>query len=490
MSAVTTPVLPAAPASRRSSAAVPLALLATSLVCLLVVLTFANGLERLPIRVAAPLFVGGAVVLGELIRRSVRSQARSLAFLVYVVLCVFHLGLYLQPALTGTMATGLGTIVYWSDWYTEAALVRAGVVVLTGLLGYAGAVGLVSWLGPQCRAGAEPAAERKGSYPTRSAAALSDVGTGLLLIGVASWWFISVSQLGVSFVFGDYLRYLSATASQPLPYVYLAISVGTVLAAVRLRRRTGVVAVLAFLVFAVPGFVIGLRSEVLIPLVAAIPVWCRDPRNRHLLARLQRPGARLLLAGALVALLLGISFVQQVRLTGLQAVPSGTDRRVSALAAVQEMGYTIRVVITSLTWHDDLHEPYRHGATYVAPVIRAAERVLGLPRPEAEHDYGLMNVEIANRVGPIGGSMIGEAHHNFGEPGVIAVLALVGGLAAGIDRPRLSVWRAAWLGVVGLLALMHVRNSFAPLFAWGLAGTLAILAAMALSRLYRPRESP
>lgn len=474
--------------ARDGGATRPLILVLATLVALVFVVAFSAELATWSIQPFSLLLVGTSIVLAALLRRSVRGKGHSLAFLIFVVLCVFHLGLYLQPAVTGEMPSGLGSIIYRSDWYTQASMVRAGIVILLGLLGYSAGVGVVTLLRPGLWATTEMP-ERAHSYPSSLVAAIGDVGTALLVLGVLAWYVISVSELGPRFFLRDYLSYLVATGGQPLPVVYLLISLGTVLAAVRVRRRMGVLALIAFLLFAVPGFVIGLRGEVLIPIVAAIPVLFRDPRNEFLVRGQKRPSVRIGMVGGLLALLFGISLVQQVRLEGLQSITAGTDRQVSAIGALQEMGYTVRVVTTSLTWHEDLKEPYRNGSTYYTPIVRAVDRVLALPRPDADNDYGLMNVEIDHRIGPIGGSMIAEAHHNFGRPGVVGVLALVGLLAAAIDRPTVSVRRVAWLGCFGLLALMHVRNSFAPIYAWAVAAALSLGVASVLSWLYVKRES-
>lgn len=477
-------------ASPQGRATPALTLLLVAGIGLLLAAIFPTEVERLSIRPLSLLLIGSAVLIGGLIQRAVRGRGHSLAFLLFVVLCFFHLGLYLQPALTGQMPARLGSIVYETHWYNQATLARSGLVVLLGLLAYATAIGVVTWVFPRFRARPEDPEPDDRHYSRRVAAALSDVGAALLVLGVGAWYAISIAALGPGFAFRDYLSYLSATADEPLPLVYLVISVGTVLAAVRLRRGAGVVAALAFGLFALPAFLIGLRGEVLIPAVAAVPVLFRDPRNRALEGFVRRPAARVAMAAALIVLLIGISLVQQVRQSGIQSLGRPADHRVSALAAVQEMGYTVRVVATSISWHENLHEPYARGATYLAPLTRPVQRALGLPRLDAKSDFGLMNVEIATRIGPIGGSMIGEAHHNFGRAGAVGMLMLVGALASVVDRPRMGAWRTAWLGAVGLLTLMHVRNSFAPMVAWALASALAIAGAVVLSRFYQARNRP
>lgn len=450
---------------------------------------FSAEIEELTIQPLSALLVGCAVLLGALIRRAAHAGGVSISFLLFVVLCLFHLGLYLQPALTGQMPSGLGSTVYETYWYNRSVLARSGLVVLVGLFAYATSVG-VGFILRRCRRTSATTAEVDNArYESGwTATALADVGTAILVAGVFAWYAVSIAALGPGFALGNYLGYLGATKGDPLPLAYLAISVGTVLAAVRVRRGVGLVAVLVFCCFAIPAFVIGLRGQVLIPAVAAIPVLFRDPRNRSLVNLIQRRPARLALTAAVVGLLTVISLVQQLRLTGLQSVSQAPTQKISAFAGIQELGYSIRVVATSINWHEDLHQSYAGGATYLAPLLRPLQRLLGLPRLDADNDYGLMNVEIADRVGQIGGSMIGEAHHNFGLAGVAMVLALVGGITVAIDRPKTQALRTAWLGIAGLLTLMHVRNSFAPMIAWALASILAMGAAQILNKVHQTRK--
>ena len=69
----------------------------------------------------------------------------------------------------------------------------------------------------------------------------------------------------------------------------------------------------------------------------------------------------------------------------------------------------------------------------------------------------MFNVEIANRVGQIGGSPVAEAFHNFGTVGVVLFMAVLGALLVRLERRSDAV-----VGVVLLPLLIQVRNSFAP----------------------------
>src|SRR5699024_3301914 len=129
-------------------------------------------------------------------------------------------------------------------------------------------------------------------------------------------------------------------------------------------------------------------------------------------------------------------------------------------------------------------------ATYLVPIQRIFQRVLWLERIPGDQDYGLMNVEVADRVGQIGGSMLGEAHHNFGAIGIMFVLFIVGFTAALFQTRKATPLSLALTGLVAGPALMHVRNSFAPIVSWVLiAGGLLITAFLYARVLMRSRSA-
>jgi hypothetical protein len=216
---------------------------------------------------------------------------------------------------------------------------------------------------------------------------------------------------------------------------------------------------------------LGLRGEVLFPLVAVVGVLGCE-------RRLWR--ARRFWAGC-VLVLMAIAFVSSVRLTGVAA---SHGAGFSPFAALEEMGHSVRPLTASVKWHEHAREPYLHGSTYVAPIDRQVRALAGSPIPAARNDYRLMNVEISRRLGPVGGSVIAEAHHNSGLPGVVAVMTVVGGLAGVLFRHPRSPIRIALSGVVAVLLMMHIRNSFAPLPIWGALGCLSIVAGLVVGKAH------
>jgi hypothetical protein len=274
----------------------------------------------------------------------------------------------------------------------------------------------------------------------------------LVVVDVVLWIGLTALTLGPTFFLSSYQDYLDATASLPFDYVLPWLGLGMALTGAGDSRRHTRIALVFFGLFAALAFPIGLRGEVLFPLAAYAGLRAR----KHAM-----PGGVWVLIAA-VALLSVIGVVKDVRQVGLdnldQVATSATP-----LAAVGELGGTINVVEMSLRWHVANDEPYLGGATYWAPVDRLLRQATGLPYPDALDDDRLMNTEISEREGPIGGSVIAEAHHNFGLGGVVAVPFVLGLGLALLERSRPRPYTDAVIGILMLNLLTHVRNAFVPI---------------------------
>lgn len=423
--------------------------------------------------------LGVAVVLGVIVWRASPTRYLSAAFLVYLLLAVFHLGLLVRPAMTGHRG-GQFTYALDRDWYQSAALQESGWLALLGLSGFA--LGVCAVTLPRVRSSSMPISH-DNDVLTRG---FASAGALVTLIGMAGWLAFGINKVGFGFMSLGYLDFLSETASLPLPVAYMLVGLGVPLLALRLDRPAPLAVLLLFLGFGAVAFLMGLRNEIAIPVLGAIVAWAASPTSSRLRAWLLSPRGVVAAGIALLVALNGISLVQQVRLAGLAALnPSQVAAR--PIDAVEEMGFTLRVVTVSRQWHDDNQEPFLDGATYWATLDRSLTPALGLFRLPATSDPRLMNVEIDRRVGAIGGSMIAEAHHNFAAPGTFVVLALFGAAAGAVSRPR-GAWTAALAGPLSVLELMHVRNSFAPIPMWAGAAALILAVGVALGALHRRRE--
>ncbi|WP_157677288.1 O-antigen polysaccharide polymerase Wzy [Auraticoccus monumenti] len=433
---------------------------------LIVLLLFGDEFTELRLRQVAVIVIVSEVVIAVMVCRSDPRGTWGFPFLYLLVLIVFHSGLFLSPALFGRLPDALQHPS--SNWFSDVVANRAGYLVCIAIacygIGYA-----ASRLLPTAGAAGSEEKEVTGRR-LAFRAGIVDVGACLTVASVFLWFVFSLSNAGMLFFLGSYLTYLASTSLAPLPWVYLAMSLGVTFAALDLQRGTAKAAVVAFALFAVPAFLIGLRGEVLFPAVAVIGVLgCSH--------RLWR--ARVFWGVAALALI-AISFVGQVRVQGVSNVSQVVS---SPVGAIEEMGYSIRPLVASVRWHEYGQQPYLHGATYLAPVDRQLRGLLGLPVPPALDDERLMNVEISRREGAIGGSVIAEAHHNGGLVGVGAVMMVVGALMGLIFRHPRSPLGVALSGLVAVLVLMHIRNSFAPLPAWAAAGIGIVGAAYLLGLL-------
>ena len=458
----------------RSASAV---LLLFSAMWLGALLLFETEIGQFPLRPASLLLLAGQAVIAALIYRTDRRGAWSFPFLYFVVLAIFHSGLYVAPALLGRLAQALQTPA--SGWFDEQLGIRAAYIVdLAGgcyAMGYA-----VSRLTARTRGSSKPSADpARQANERRIREAIADFGGILTVLGVIAWLTISVTAAGSDFFLRPYLEYLSATGRAHLPWVFLVLVLGLTLSALDLHRRLSQIAVGAFALYAGLALMVGLRDEVFIPLIAAIGVLgCTRPM----------PRARefwLAIAGALIA----ISVISQVRVHGI-AHTTSSEIALSPLSAVEEMGHSIRPLTVSVGWHEGGRRPYLWGATYVAPIDRQARTALGLPLRDTSDDFRLMNVEVAARIGAIGGSTIAEAHHNGGVGGVMVVMTLIGGLVGRLFAERRSAVRIALSGVVAVLLLMHVRNSFAPIPGWAVMGFGCVLTGVLLGKLRRHFLAP
>ena len=265
------------------------------------------------------------------------------------------------------------------------------------------------------------------------------------------WVFLALVRTGINPLAVSYLDFLdqaegSAWIMQPLGLFFAWSAMA--------RGKTYNLALLVFCCWGAVAFFIGLRGEVLFPLVAHAAV---------LAASRRMPKFRWIIP--LTALtLLASSLGRQVRDFGIRAY----EFRLEDLAlsnAMAELGFSQYVVETTVRWHEIQGEPFYRGATYFAPVERMLNRLLGLPVLDGESDLRLMNVEIIAREGQIGGSVIAEALHNFGPAGVPVILG-IWGVAISYFRSRVSSEGQRMLAFEGLilfLFLWHVRNSFVPI---------------------------
>lgn len=395
----------------------------------------------------------------------------SPASLFLLIVAIFHI------SLVAHMLTGVDPeLPRASDyiWYGGAAGAVALELTTLGMAAYTAAVLLRVSVH---RARFRPARPEDTDLATR----FSMIGALLLILSVAAWFWTAISSVGIAGITGSYQSFLAATGATDIHLTYPLIAVGLGLVVMTSLGAFQKVALTLFAVFGVFGFFLGLRGEVLFPLAVAVSVMA---------VRRKMPSFGLVAVGALVLLTL-INAAKQIRQAGLGETSfSLTDA--TPLAALSELGQTLRVVATVVTWHDFGGEPFRGGDTYTVAVARLSEQLFLSDRPAVLADFRLFNVEISTRAGNIGGSIIGEAFHNFGAGGVVLVLALAGLLFAGFSLGNPSPLKLAMYVVIAIPLYNHVRNSFVPVLPSIAIGVVLVLLVYVTRRfsLSRSRAAP
>src|SRR5699024_303804 len=212
-------------------------------------------------------------VLGFFLLASIFDESVwSLPFLLFLIIFLYHAGLYIYPAVTGE-PTPLVSLP-GREWFSPALASRAGYLVSLGLVAY-----LIGCMLPKLKIRQQDPSEYK-ERDTDAAfnEAIGTIGGATTVISVLVWFWSSASIAGPLFFLGDYGTFLIRTADAGLGMTYLGIALGTAMIA---QNHHGIMARLglgAFVLFAVLGLPLGLRGEVMIPLVAGLVVYARTHR--------------------------------------------------------------------------------------------------------------------------------------------------------------------------------------------------------------------
>lgn len=361
---------------------------------------------------------------------------------------LFHGGLLLSVALRGPD----GLEAYDESWLYDPWTPTAVRLVLLGMVSFTVAAHLVAGRPerPVTAQPADPATRRR----------LGAIGLVIELAGLLIFVAAVVAAGGMRLVTGGgYLTYIEVnSANKSLAYGTLMVGLGAtcgVVAGGRARFWTWMV----FASYAAVAFPIGNRGAVLFPLAALLVAEARCGR---------RPRPKPALLGT-VLVLVAIGIVRQARLTGY-TMPTPSRLLAAPLDAIAEMGTSLLPTVVVLDWHAS-GDPFRNGSTLVAVPLRVFEGLTGWGGGRPVYDDRLFNVEIAERVGPIGGSPVAEGYHNLGLLGVVLLLAAIGMLVGWLDRSTVTLAGDVQLVLLAPL-LIQVRNSFAPVpvsLAFGLA---------------------
>lgn len=227
--------------------------------------------------------------------------------------------------------------------------------------------------------------------------------------------------------------------------------------------RTARVALAIFAVYGAIGFALGFRGTILFTGAVLFVVKYRNRKIRSWLFGM-----------IVVVTLIGISVVRTTRAGGFRSLLDADAGMRDMLAGIAEMGHSIYPIVVVQDWLAQ-GESLRGGVTFIAPVARAIEGILGPFGALPLSPSVLFNVEIMERVGPIGGSPIAEALRNWGVVGPFVVMLVVGLVIGRLDRLSHSTSSAMVMVVVLLPFFIAIRNSFAPIVFQLVIGAVALL---------------
>lgn len=302
---------------------------------------------------------------------------------------------------------------------------------------------------------------------------LSDVASVVCILGCVLWLrFAANAGLGIGTSYSTYLKAIGGTA---VASFYYLIALSLPLAMIRYKRPLARVAVLFFGVFAVIGFPLGLRGEVLFTGVVALCVVAMQRRM---------PGWKVTVA-AIVVLLVPIAVVSQTRQDDVSATGISKD----PMQGLYEMGGSLRVVSEVVRWNES-EVPLAMGETYWVPTRDSFRRFILRDKDfDPSTDQGYMATRIITNFGYIGSSIVAEAYLNFGRWGAPAMLLFWGALlslfARSTDR---SVARFAVAIVAATVFQQLVRNAFEAAPVLVLYGTVIVGTAWFWSRLVGTRD--
>ena len=120
-----------------------------------------------------------------------------------------------------------------------------------------------------------------------------------------------------------------------------------------------------------------------------------------------------------------------------------------------ELGFQLRIINAVVIW-TDRGEDFALGGTYILPL----QRLIGIVVPFIERpDYSGSLYFFSERLPGQGFSVVGEAYYNYGVPGVIGILGIIGGYLSRFGNTASNKY-LAFHGAILAILINNIRNSF------------------------------
>jgi oligosaccharide repeat unit polymerase len=410
---------------------------------------------------------------------------KSMAALYFICLCVFHLGFVVPYELGYQPGAHVGFT--WLRWYNSVYTDHAIILVSLGFAGFTFGSILVNSLYNKSsqivrQAGRSRRREKfESPKAMRLDSGITVISISMMLLGIVIWFATLVSKGGLGIFFASYYEYLIISQDSILTNIsYLFISTGVALLVCTKSSKIHKIGFRIFLLWSILAFMMGLRGEVMFPMVTCIAIYSRKGEAANL-------G---FLAVAVLGLLVVVSGVREIRDRGV-AQAELSMMMSGPLEGLVELGAQLRPMVVVQQWDAQGYDRL-YGGSYYAPFERMFLRVFPVAtRIPAEEDPRILNYASRERVGGTGGigfSPLAEAWFNFGEVGVLIVLSLFGALFSRLDVMNNTIRTNVLSAVIFLPFLLHVRNAFTPLPGQIVFGFILITMAMIYARMRKSKS--
>lgn len=276
---------------------------------------------------------------------------------------------------------------------------------------------------------------------------------------------VALETFGLRSFLQAYDEFFSISASFSLSIVLIAFGLVLQIAGGRPIRQVWISTAIYYLPVAVPTLLAGSRMATLFSMAVLGIVLAK--RGVHI--------PQLGLVVAVVFLLGLISVIGETRQVGLfQMRHMAYLATANPLAGLAEMGGSLRSVYALVYDLETFGSDYFYGYTYIYPIIRQIQPLLGLPRPDDFNNQAFIAMFISLRYGPVGFSTVAEAFFNGGIPGVMAFALLWGVFTNFLDRRSGTPYGLAALAVVLIPMMINIRSSFIYVPAWIFTGLFII----------------
>lgn len=396
------------------------------------------------------------LVLVIVIRQAPRGigAATSTYLLTYGL---FHFGLIAMFAVYGGFDQLEGTNLMRLQLARDTSWLRADTGRQAANLAAMGAVAFAAGCGVMRLRRHVPMSDAEIPVDPRVKRLYVDVGLVALLVFVCLFY-AQVLKWGV--LGASYSELLDARRESGSIPTYSAIAWALLFLVAGGRSRRERVGLGFFLLGWSPvAFALGLRGEVLFPLVAAAVLREKSRRGRASIVRT---------AIYAVLLLALVSTGRTVREVGVKhLLGTGAEAIVAfdPLMGLGELGGSLAPVELVVRWIAD-GDPYLLGTGYWAAFDHEWLPVLvpGYSPPDLRYDP---RVPIISKTGvpgsghhAVGFSVVADAYYNFGIPGVLSVMFLTGCAVSLLDSLAGTPYRMALSGVIYYALLHQIRNTF------------------------------